>query len=129
MKPVLLEIVTKLITFEDHCGHCKILFDEAGIEETIYQKEIEEYPPEIKEESIKLYQWIRELRHLYRHRLLIKLIAAQSLLGFYKSLKYGIRTYPSFIVEGKEVYSGWEKGRVEELIDQYLKSSSLKPRI
>lgn len=124
MKPIGLEIVTKCITVVGHCGPCKILFDEAGMDETIFQKAIEDYPPEIKEESMKLYQWIRELGHLYRHRLLIKLIPAQSILGFYKSLRYGIRTYPSFIVEGKEVYSGWEKGRLEELIDQYIKSSS-----
>lgn len=131
MKPVLLEIVTKLITLMDQWGPCKILLNEAGmrIEETIDQKEIEAYPPEIKEESIKLSQWIRELSHLYRHRLLIKLIPAQSILGFYKSLRYGIRTYPSFIVEGKKVYSGWQKERLEELIDQSLKTSSPKVRV
>ncbi len=126
MKPILLEIVTKGITLFDQCSHCKVLFDEAGFDEKIYQKEIEDYPSELKEESIKLSQWIRELIHLYRHRLLIKLIDAQSFLGFYKSLRHRIRTYPSFIVEGREVYSGWEKGRVEELIDKYIKFSSLK---
>jgi hypothetical protein len=123
MKPVLLEIVTEVFTFFGYCRRCKILFDQTGLEQTLHQKEMEDYPPDLKEESTKLSSWIRELNRLYKHRLLIRLIDVQSPLGFYKSLRYRIRTYPTFIVEGKETYTGWDKNQLESLLDKYIKNS------
>jgi hypothetical protein len=123
MKPILLEVVTQAFTFFGHCRHCKILFDETGLEQTLHQKEMEEYPPDLREASTKLSSWIRELNRLYKHRLHIRLIDVQSPLGFYKSLRYRIRTYPTFIVEGKETYTGWDKNLLESLLDKYIKRS------
>ena len=123
MKPIVLEIVTKVISSFGQCRRCKILFDEAGFDQKFHQKEMDEYPADLKEEYTKLSDWIRELNGLYKHRLSIKLIDVQSPLGIYKSLRYRIRTYPTFIVEGKETYVGWDKGQLEGLLDKYIKNS------
>jgi len=123
MKPIVLEIVTKVISSFGQCRRCKILFDEAGFDQKFHQKEMDEYPADLKEEYTKLSDWIRELNRLYKHRLSIKLIDVQSPLGIYKSLRYRIRTYPTFIVEGKETYVGWDKGQLEGLLDKYIKNS------
>jgi hypothetical protein len=123
MKPILLEIVTNVVTFFDHCRRCQVIFDQAGLDQKIHQREMEEYPPDLKEEYLKLSDWIRELNRLYKHRLLIKLIDVQSPLGIYKSLRHRIRTYPSFIVEGKETYAGWDKNQLEDLLDKHIKKS------
>jgi len=123
MRPILLEIVTKVITTYDHCRHCQVFFDEAGLGKKFHQKETDEYPSDLKEDYMKLSDWIRELTRLYKHRLLIKLIDVQSLLGIYKSLRYRIRKYPTFIVEGKETYTGWDKTQLEGLLDNYIKAS------
>jgi hypothetical protein len=84
---------------------------------------MDEYPPDLKEEYLKLSDWIRELTQLYKHRLLIKLIDVQSPLGIYKSLRHRIRTYPTFIVEGKETYTGWDKNQLESLLDKHIKKA------
>ena len=123
MKPIRLEIVTKVVTFFDHCRRCQVLFGQAGLDKKIHQNEMEEYPPDLKEEVMKLSGWIRELSRLYKHRLLIKVIDVQSPLGIYKSLRHRIRTYPGFIVEGKETYIGWAKNQHESLLDKYIQSS------
>ncbi len=123
MKPILVEIVTKVITYFDQCRRCKILYDQAGLAQKFHQKEMDEYPPDLKEEYRKLSDWIQELNRLYKHRLLIKLIDVQSPLGIYKSLRYRIRTYPTFIVERKETYAGWDKSQLESLLDKYIKNS------
>jgi hypothetical protein len=123
MKPILLEIVTKVISSFGQCRRCKILFDEAGFDQKFHQKEMDEYPADLKEEYTKLSDWIRELNGLYKHRLSIKLIDVQSPLGIYKSLRYWIRTYPTFIVEGKETYAGWDKSQLEGLLDKYIKNA------
>jgi hypothetical protein len=135
MKPILLEIVTNVMTSFGQCRRCKILFDQAGFDQKLHQKEMDEYPPDLKEELAKLSAWIRELNRLYKHRLSIKLIDAPSPLGIYKSLRYRIRTYPTFIVEGKETYAGWDKSRLEGLLDKYIQNSlpsrhrSLQPSV
>ena len=123
MKPILLEIVSKVLTTYDYCRRCKILLDQVGFGQKFLQKEINEYPSDLKEEYMRLSDWIRELRHLYKHRLLIKLIDVQSPLGIYKSLRHRIRTYPTFIIEGKEIYAGWDKNHLEGLLDKYIEAS------
>lgn len=123
MKPILLEIVTNVMTSFGQCRRCNILFDQAGFNQKLRQKEMDEYPPDLKEELAKLSNWIRELNRLYKHRLSIKLIEAPSPLGVYKSLRYRIRTYPTFIVEGKETYAGWDKDQLEGLLDKYLQKA------
>ena len=128
MKPILLEIVTKVLTSWGQCRRCKILFDQAGLDQKFRQGEMDEYPPDLIEEFTRLSDWIRELNRLYKHRLLIKLIDVQSPLGIYKSLRYRIRTYPTFIVEGKETYTGWDKDQLENLLDKYINNSLLSKR-
>jgi hypothetical protein len=128
MKPILLEIVTKVLTSWGQCRRCKILFDQAGLDQKFRQGEMDEYPPDLIEEYTRLSDWIRELNRLYKHRLLIKLIDVQSPLGIYKSLRYRIRTYPTFVVEGKETYAGWDKGQLESLLDKYINNSLLSKR-
>ncbi len=125
MKPILLEIVTQVITSYGQCPRCEVIFDEVGLNKKFRQKEADEYPQELKEESAKLSDWVRELTRLYKHRLFIKLIDVQSLLGVYKSLRHRIRKYPTFIIEGKEVYTGWDKNQLESLLDKYIKASLL----
>ena len=125
MRPILLEIVSKVLTTFGHCRHCEIFINQAGLDQKFHQNEMNEYPPDLKEEYVKLSDWIRELRRLYKHRLLIKLIDIQSPLGIYKALRHRIRTYPTFIIEGKETYAGWDKNLLEDLLDKYIKASIL----
>jgi len=123
MRPIQLEIVSKVLTTFGHCRHCEMFIDQAGMKQKFHQDEMNEYPADLKEEYVKLSDWIRELSHLYKHRLLIKLIDIQSPLGIYKALRYRIRTYPTFIIEGKETYAGWDKNRLEDLLDKYIQAS------
>jgi hypothetical protein len=80
---------------------------------------MDEYPLDSKEEYLQLCDWIRELTRLYKDSLLIKLIDAQSILGFYKSLRHWVRKYPAFIVEGKETYTGWDRERLQSLLVKF----------
>jgi len=80
---------------------------------------MDEYPLDLKEEYLKLCDWIRELTRTYEERLLIRLIDAQSILGVYKSLRHWVRKYPAFIVEGQETYTGWDKKRLESLLVKF----------
>jgi len=80
---------------------------------------MDEYPLNSKEEYLQLCDWIREQTRLYKVSLLIKLIDAQSILGFYKSLRHWVRKTPAFIVEGKETYTGWDRERLQSLLVKF----------
>ncbi len=123
MKPILLEVVTQGMTTFNPCGFCELVFNQVGIGRKTFEREWNEYPSDLKEESLRLSDWIRELIRLYKHRLLIRLIDAQSPLGIYKNLRYRIRTYPAFIVEKREAYAGWDKGQLEEILDRYIQKA------
>ncbi len=123
MKPILLEIVTRVMTTFHQCGPCELVFNQAGMDRKTCEKDLSEYPSDLKEEFLRLSDWIRELTRLYKHRLLIRLIDAQSLLGIYKNLRYWIRTYPAFIVEKREAYVGWDKGQLERILDKYIQKT------
>ena len=90
-----------------------------GLDQKFHQRETDEYPLDLKEEYAKLSEWTQDLTRLYKHRLFIKLIDVQSPLGIYKSLRHWIRKYPTFIVEGQETYTGWDKGRLESLLVKF----------
>jgi hypothetical protein len=122
MKPITLEIVTRVLTTFGHCRHCEVIFDEVDFAQKFHQKDVNDYPPDLADEYLRLSDWIRELTHLYQHRLLIKIIDVQSFLGVYKSLRHWIRKYPTFIVEGKETYTGWDKDQLEHLLDKHIQA-------
>lgn len=124
MKPLTVEVVSNLITGFGHCARCELLMNEAGMNTRARQQDLADYPAELREELAKLGDWLSELCRLYRHRISIRLIDAKSPLGLYKSLLHRIRCYPTFIIEKKEVYSGWDRERIEELLDTHMQAAN-----
>ncbi len=124
MKPLTVEVVSNLITGFGHCARCELLMNEAGVNTRVRQQGLADYPAELREELAKLGDWLSELCRLYRHRISIRLIDAKSPLGLYKSLLHRIRRYPTFIIEKKEVYSGWDRERIEELLDTCMQAAN-----
>ncbi len=124
MKPVIIEVVSHLLTTYGHCSRCAPVFRESGLEQEVMSRDREEYPRDLQEEFAKLSEWMRELSRLYRHRIRIRLIDAKSPLGIYKSLIHRFRMYPTFIVENKDVYSGWDQRELECLVDLRIRAAN-----
>jgi hypothetical protein len=112
-----------MITTLGNCRACEVFLNEAGFSKKVSQQEVHEYPQELFQESERLSHLLGELKQLYKHRVLIKLVDVKSFLGVYKSLRHRIREYPTFIVEGKEAYTGWDQDQLEGLIDKYIQTS------
>ena len=122
MKPLTVEVISYLASHRVwQCAHCELIMNEAGVNAQYRYQDMADYQADLKEEMAKLGDWLGELCQLYRHRIRIRLIDAQSPLGFYKSLIHRIRRYPAFIIEKKDVYSGWDRNRIEELLDARMK--------
>jgi len=79
-----------------------------------------EFPDEVLEDYNRLSAWITELALRYQDRLLIRIIDVQSGLGFWKSLRHWARRYPTFILNGRKCYTGWDKKALEEILAREL---------
>jgi hypothetical protein len=123
MKAISIEVVSNFLTTYSHCSRCEVIFRESGLGKEANRGDIQDYPTELKEEILKLSDWIGELKQLYKHRIHIRLTDAQSPRGIYKSLIHRLRQYPAFIIEKKDVYVGWDRERIEELVDKYLREA------
>jgi hypothetical protein len=83
-------------------------------------RDLNDYPEEVKEDYLYLSGWIRELSQKYREKILIRITDAQSLQGFYKSIRYRAFRYPAFIINNKKKYTGKDKLRLDLLLQEEL---------
>jgi hypothetical protein len=82
-----------------------------GIGEKVHNQEINEYPEDLREEYLRLSNWVRETYALYGLQVWIKVIDPQSLVGLWKHISYRVRRYPTFVVEGTHRFAGWESAQ------------------
>ena len=67
--------------------------------------------------------WVREMFRIHCDNILLKVIDAASVEGFYKSLKYNARRYPAVIVNGRSRFIGSQMlSSASEEISQQLAS-------
>jgi hypothetical protein len=83
-------------------------------------QDLNQYPEEVREDYLFLSGWITELAQKYREKILIRIIDAQSLQGFCKSIRYWAFRYPVFIINGRKKYSGKDKVQLESLLQEEL---------
>ena len=76
----------------------------------MHTQEINEYPEDVKEEFLRVSDWIRAVHSRYGNRVMIRLIDPQSPSGMWKVLRHRIRRFPAFLVDGTEWILGWENG-------------------
>jgi len=98
-----------------HCSHCERLFEAAEIGEQVRREMLADYPPEVLEETGRLALWLQELLISYGQDLQIRVVDPQSLEGFALSLRYWIRRYPTFILNGRTV-TGWDQAALQRLL-------------
>ena len=79
-----------------------------------------EYPSDLIEDHIRLSSIVVELVNRYKNHIIIHVIDPQSAIGLYKSVRYWVREYPTFILEGEEKISGWDQARLFEAIHTRL---------
>ena len=121
MNPILLEVVAPTLSgVEMSCRGCGFVLGSVGIRNEYRNAISEEYPDDWKQATSYLAQWIHQISSLYRHRIKIRLIDAQSPLGFWKQIRHRVFRFPAFIVEKESTYIGWDTQELEALIDERI---------
>src|SRR5262245_25487162 len=113
------EVVAHVLGSMEHCKHCQVFIDGAGVGSKVHQSDLDSYPPEWRDEWQRLSDWIARLAEQHAGQLRIIITDAQSLGGMWRTIRRGIHKYPTFIVGG-EKYHGWDETTLEELIKSKL---------
>jgi hypothetical protein len=103
----------------DHCSHCQVFIDGAGVGGRVKQSDLDSYPREWMQEWQRLSDLILAIAQRHAGQLVIKITDAQSPAGLWKAIRHGVRRYPTFIVAGQK-YHGWDESQVEALIRTQL---------
>ena len=111
-----MEVLAHIPTDFFHCLHCEQLFDAAGIGASVRRGMRDAYPAEMLEEAEFLAAWLQDLSARYGRQLHIRVVDPQSLEGFFKSLRYWVRRYPTFVINRREKYVGWEPVALDRLL-------------
>jgi hypothetical protein len=120
-KPLRVEVLSKMLGVQtEECKNCRLVFEEVGLKSKFHNQEINEYPDDIKDEVLRLSDWIRNLVRRFPNDVQFKIIDAMTPLGVYKILRHRIRKLPGFIIEHRKTYSGWDSKALEALINQHL---------
>ena len=100
--PLMVEIIAYAPTAFYHCTHCEVAWREAGVTNRIHTEQVtSSLPPDLAEEYQILSDWVRNMAKRYCDQLLIKVVDAASLEGFFKTLRYRVRRFPAVIVAGE----------------------------
>jgi hypothetical protein len=122
MKPVLIEVVAPVLSgVEMSCRGCDLVLHSLGLKGKDRKGCIDEFPEDWKQAVASLSTWLKDLSRLYRHRIRIRIIDAQSPLGLWKQLRYRVFKFPAFIVDQKKAYAGWDSQALEALIDERIR--------
>ncbi|MFH1351338.1 MAG: hypothetical protein ABII26_10455 [Pseudomonadota bacterium] len=123
MNPVLIEVVTPMISsVEMNCRRCNLVFDYLGLQNRYRNDCAAEYPEEWKEAVGYVAGLINGILKLYRHRVRIRVIDAQSPLGLWKQIRHRVFRFPAFVIDKKSTYIGWDPLQLEALIDERIHS-------
>lgn len=127
MKPVFLEVIAPVLTAYSHCQHCEVIFDRAEVAAKKHRMDLEEYPEDVKRDYARLCDWVAATAERYRGRLQIKITDPQSLEGIWKALRYRVRRYPTFILNGTDKFVGWQEAAVEAALARLIPQPAASP--
>lgn len=118
-EPLTIEVVTHVLGSLNHCSHCQIFLDGAGVGQQIHQQDLQSYPADWWQDWQQFSDLIFSLTERYAGKLVIKITDAQSPRGVWLSLKRKVRHYPTFLI-GSEIYQGLEEAPLAQMIEAHL---------
>jgi hypothetical protein len=122
---VRVEVIAYVPTNYQHCKHCEVTFQIAGLGRKVHQDQLETgLPDDLYREFHRLSGWAQTLPGKFGQRVSIRLVDAASIEGFFKSVLGRFHRYPAFTVGG-ERYVGCDFSRVDAMISARLSSGTL----
>lgn len=116
MPPTQVDVIFPLPEGWGICLTCEAMMAHANMGKAPYERGLDEYPAEWQEEFRRFSDHVLDLSARYGNAILIRIFDPRSLQGLWKSIRYGVRHYPTFIVNGREKVTGWDAARIESAL-------------
>ncbi len=121
VRPIEVQVLAFTPSEYFHCVHCEVAWREIGVGRAIHREQSEaSVPADLMAEFKRLSQFLRCLMADYGNQVVVRVVDAASLEGFLRSMRFRVRTYPTFIIDGKEKISGPDYARVREAVARRL---------
>lgn len=105
-EPLLVEIVAYAPTAFYHCMHCEVVWKETGFSKGVHEEQVNSaLPPDVMQDYKAVSDWVNHLFQQYCDQVVVKIIDAASIEGFWKTLRHGLRYYPAILI-GSAKFSG-----------------------
>lgn len=92
----------------------------ANLDQAPHERGLDEYPPEWQEEFQHLSDVVMDLSTRYQDSILIRIWDPRSLQGLWKSIRYGVHRYPTFVIEKQRKITGLDKDLLDSALQTYL---------
>ena len=127
-QPLLVEILAYAPTAFYHCTHCEVAWREMGVDNRIHDEQTSSsLPSDLLQDYQIISDWVRDIFHRHCDRVLVKVIDAASLEGFFKTLRYHAHHYPVVVLDRKIRFERSELEEASLAIDRRLEGESLTP--
>jgi hypothetical protein len=124
-KPLRVEVVSHILSSFDHCAHCQLFLNEAGVGQQVHREDFEAFPEDVREEYERLLTLVKKLSGRFGGRVQFKILDPQTIEGVWKSLRYWIRRYPAFLIDGEKLV-GWDEDVLMHRIEAHLSGATAR---
>ena len=111
-----IEVISLLPEGWGICQSCEMLMARANLGQSPYERGLDEYPIELQEEFRQLSEFILDLSVRYGDTVMIRIFDPRSLQGLWKSIRYGVRRYPTFVIEKHKKITGLDKDLMDRVV-------------
>lgn len=120
-KPLVIEVVAYAPTAFYHCTHCEVVWKETGFSESLHEEQVRSaLPPDMLQDYQAVSDWVRRLLRVHCDAVVVKVIDAASLEGFWKTARHRLGGYPAVIVGGRKRFVGADFDGAEAEIARQL---------
>ena len=103
------------------CTTCEAMMAQADMVQAPYERSMDQLPPDWQEDFKRLSSLIFNLADSYQNRVQIRVWDPRSLQGLWKSIRHGVRRYPTFVLNEHKKISGWDNEKLEQYIQEAVK--------
>jgi hypothetical protein len=124
MNPVQIDVFFPIPEGWGMCNACEVMMAQADLGQASPDRGLDEYPPEWQADFKRLIDTIYAIADHYQEQVQIRVWDPRSFQGLVKSIRYGVRRYPTFIINGHTKITELDSDQLEQKIGVLVESNN-----
>ena len=118
-KPLTVEVISRVVSSFEHCAHCQVFLNEAGVGQQIHREDVGSFPSTVRGDHDRLMTLLTTLGQRFEGRVRFRVFDPQTPEGLWKSFRHWVRRYPTFLIGGEKLV-GWDEETLARRIEAHL---------